>query len=586
MKKKLLSLSLCLVLCLSMALTSCSLFKKDKKDPEPPAPPSFSTYELLGGKFEPEENYTSHTTTKIVGETSSRNGVLLTTTKSEISDDENEVTTTYRVYNLEKGTVVFSASTTYSYYSFEYTSSFDSITITLKNSYFVVEKSKDEDTTIEVYSQNGSILLSKDEEITVTSVSLDFIEEPTFVFDNGLYKIEASETGDKATLIKELEFATLLDDDVQIVKLQSGNYLAVVYDYYSNETEEIVYILDGNFNFIRAIELYNKEFLPMGSDNVSEYLFLLNNGNLALQLTTKVGSYYDVCSSGVEYDYALNSNCYTVDTYIYNTSTGEKTVVDTPYVFEYVISRFGLEQYESSNGIPFDFENISAYTCKIENKCLVPVSSSPLAYTVLDNDLNVINTYETLPLGYKNASIISEGKYVLSTDFSTELYNADGTLIKNIGDADTNEKYVISSKAIYDHNMNLVYSLEDSELKISRICADCIIFYEQDEETGNYLYYRLNGTSTEPQLFLTKDSDTQIYWKDNYYYTTVHTPAEVEGEDGTVTLSVYAYNGTLITTMTVSDFALISASSASGTNYYYDYISISDENEVTIIVLK
>ena len=584
MKKKLLSLALCLILCLPFLLTSCFGFGDDAGNdapPPPPALPELSTYELLGGKFEPAEYYTQHTTTKIEGEVEAQSGALLYTAQSKLSTDSNELTTTHRVYNMEKGIVVYSASTTYSYYSFEYTSEYTTVEILLYRDYFVAEKSNDEEAITEIYSTNGSVLFTSEEkDVYFSSISLDFINEPAIIFDDGLYKIESTNNGDKATLIKDLEFATFVDfDEVSILPLPDGNYLATSEDYYTGELGRIAYILDKDFNFVRAIELFNNEYSIYDTETEPN-LFLLNNGNIAVQIITMIGDYLDIVSSGVEYDFVVNERCFIVDTYIVETSTGTKTAVDTPYFFEYLISKYQIEMYDDAPDLSFEFENV-AFVATIENKKLVPVTNSSYPITIVNNDLTIKGTYETLPLGYESGEIISDGKYILYTEFSAEIYNADGTLVKNIGDADINEKFVISSKAVYDHDMNLVYSLEDSELKISRVEDASIIFYKQDKETGNILYYRLNETSNEPQLFLTDDENTQVTWRSDYYYTTVYTPAEVEGEEGTILLTVYSAAGTFITNMSVSENADIESYSND-----YDYITVVDGDEVSVIVLK
>lgn len=580
MKKKFLALALCLILCLPFVLTSC-FGNKEPDAPDAPALPELSTYELLGGKFEPAENYTSHTTTNVEGQYLSNDGVLIATTKAVVSDDENEITTTYRVYNLETGTVVYSVSITYSYYTFEYTSTYNEIDIDLDDNYFIVYKSNDEAEVAEIYSTNGSLLLSTDEENAyVYSTDLEFIKEPTFIFDDGLYKIEKTESGETATLVKDLEFASILSEDFDIVSLPSGGYIVICYDYYSREPDDYVYILNDAFDLVKSIKVYDTEFSQFDPDDIRNNLFILNNGNLVVQTVTELGDYLAIADAGIEYDCVSNGYCYNVDTFKINTTTGEKTAVETPYVFEYIASRHSIEAYDDEESFPFEFENI-AVAMKIENKQIVPVSDSSYAYTIIDNDLNVIGTYNTIPDGYKYGDIISDGKYILKAEISTELYNADGTLVKNIGNARYNEKYIITSKAVYDHNLNLVYSLEDSELSTSYVGSNYITFYEQDKETGNYLYYRLSGTSTEPQLFLTKDSNTQLYWEGDYYYTVVYTPEDGE-TDAFCTVSVYTVDGTLITSQQTSEYANISDS----TMNEYDYISIEDGDKLTIIVLK
>ncbi len=571
MKKKFIALTLCLLLCIPLVLTSC--FTKDPPPQDDDPIPELSTYELLGGKFVAEKNPRGFTSIIIEGENPTYNGVFVKTESSETSADL-VITTTYRVYNLEVGAEIYSTSVIYDYKTLDYQTNYTDVIIDLFNDFFVVTKYTDEDVAVcELYAQNGQLLLEADEEVMYYHMPFGIFDTTTkVVFDDAIYEIQKTDTGYTTSLVFDLEFMP----SISSMPISIGDKYYLVSD-----DETTLYIFNSSYSQTHEITLIDDSCVAF-SDYFSN-VFPLNNGNILVQNSFLIGSFSDVNS--VDYDFVSQDECYRIETYIINTSTGEKTAVETPYTFETVISRSMIELlmpmlFGKDFELPFEFENIATGVYKIENKELIPVNEN--AYiTTINNDLSISAEY-CLPNDAQQGQIISEGKYILSGAYYTRLYNQDDTLVKELGNIDYNEKFIITSKAIYDHDMKLVYSLKDNDADIEEITSNSIIISTYDKTNNQTVYSLIFNNSEAPlEIFRQKSGNEINISSDHYYIKEI-----LENEDGEEyqLVSFYTTEGTLITSVNCLPYTSVIRNSYHG-NGYYRY-SLTTEDGTCVIILK
>ena len=583
MKKKLIALTMALLLCFILVLTSCSNNKDKAPDGNGATPPPVQTltdYELLGGKFFSEENYSTSSQFAVEGEYEKNSDTLVLTVEQDTSIDLVS-TITYRVYSILTKSMVYSTTIVFDAKSLSYNGDYTNVEFYLDDEYFVVSKTfKNEKYATEIYANNGQILINKDEDVDVSSVSFPFLysESLSIIVDDELYEIEKTDDGYKANLVSDNEFVYGSIDSITSFPLPIGDKLFLL----SDDENDIV-VLNSDFSIEKVIPVTNVYGTTFTDTDVS--LFALNDNSLYVQIVTNIGYFGNINSA--EYDYVSYDECYRVEAYKLNVTTGEKTFIENPYLFNEVYSlgtiNYLLDMYDATDiGLPIEYENVAFGAYKIENKELVFVDKDAYLFTV-DNDLSVTGTY-ALTDGARYGNIISDGRYILDHDYTYILYDKDGKVIKNLGlSFDNNDELIYTSKAIYDHDMNLVYSLKENDADVYEDTNNTIIVTTYDEETGDTVYSLIKKGSEPTEILRTNilsDKYIEIY-NDNYYICEI-----LEDEEGNEyqKVSFYTTKGTLITSVDTLAYSSIERESASA--YEMTSYILETEDGFVVVILK
>ena len=532
MKKRLLALALCLVLAIPFVLTSC--FVPDNVDD---AGNDASLYNELKKMYVEEKEVTKAESITVDGSNFSIGGDFYSASKSTTSLDSFDTTTKYSVYSLATGEEIYSYDVVYNITD-GFTSDYKSVSFRLFNDMFAVLKTdKDNVVTTSLVSSNGTELISGEDVTYRVLENLDAV-----IFDGKLYIFE----NDALTFKKNIA-NTYLADIIGSLVLIGNKYIYL--DPYNNN--KVVYF-DKDFNF-----LFEKILSESSVDtyvSVDDDVFVLSNGNLIYQAINELGEYSPLIDSSA-YDYIAYGNCYKISTYLLNAETREYKEISLPFVINAILPIELLASMSGQEGLsaPYGAENI-AMVRMIDNKKLVYTNNDSEVSLLLYNDLS----YKMPPAidGTFNYSVISENRYIVEGTFVSTVYNEKNEVVGKIEeDYSYNESYIYTDSAVYNHNLELVYSLEENEASIySSALSDALVIYKEVEEET--VYYLLTPAQSAP-VEIGKNAPLL---EETYFYTIAD---EIDG-DGTVTgqiVSIFQTNGTLLDSYTIGEYSYISTTS-------------------------
>lgn len=547
MKKRILALALCLLLVVPFVLTSC--FTPDKGNEAGDT----SFYNELKKMSYDEKEVTKAESLEIEGTSGRLSGGFYSASKTTTSIDTLDTTTTYFIYNVATGALVYSYDVVLSVGD-GYTSDYTNVVFEHYDSLFVVKKTNSKGEVLtSIMSADGTELISG------TDVTYEIIEENGLVvFDGKLYTY-----ANNALTLKKSIVDTALEDIISDLIFLGGKYVYVESSY-----KEAVYY-DKDFNF-----LFSKDLVETVDAYyyVDDNIYYLSNGNLIYQSVSELGEYSPQIDAST-YDYVAHGTCFKVSTYLLNASTREYKEISLPFVintllpFEYLASLSDREGME----LPFGAQNI-AMVKMIDNKKLTYTNGESIVPVLLYNDL----TYKPTPSidGTTNIIYLSENRYIAEGDFISTIYNEKGEVIAKIEESYSfNESYIYTDRAVYNHNFELVYSLEENDADVFSELSDALVVYKEvDGQTAYYLLTPAQGAPVEIGTSTPSLNDT-------YYYTLGD---EIDGE-GNVTgkiISIFQTNGTLISSYTLYQYASVSTDYCAG----YDVIKTTSKDGNTLLI--
>ena len=261
MKKKLIALTLCLLLCLPLVLASCSNNKNNEEPPKTndeqttPKSPELSIYELLGGKFESNEGFSDYSKFDIEGRYVDGNEFYFVTVEEDVSIDLVS-TSTYRVYNLITGAMIYSTSVVFDAKNLSYVTDCTNVEFDYAEDYLVVYKTfgGDMEDTSELFAPNGQLLISKEGEVDFyTSSSLD--RDKDFISVEGeIYEIKKDDNGYVAEMVSNGEFSQSSFMVYTITKA-GDSFIAV------NRDQNMIAVLDSQFNVVNYFYIFDTQII-------------------------------------------------------------------------------------------------------------------------------------------------------------------------------------------------------------------------------------------------------------------------------------------------------------------------------------
>lgn len=548
MKKKITALALCLIMCLTLVLVSCSS--------------AISTFDVADVEMEKQGSYNNDFSFDVLGDVDDVTDSLVFTSEDvdvEITEDDGSVTTKtntiYRVYNLQSGKKVYEKTANYEIDDPEETDTtviyvgittelpkFDrsssSYPITMyeyDNAFFVTLGQANDEAVLEAYDLNGKKLGStgamSEDDFDNYSEMLCAYSDTHFVANKVLYRVEEvenAETGALETKLTEVAkvedidalFENYYDVDFYFV---DNKYIAVDYD----KSDAKITVFNDKLEAVNYNELYLS-----GDAEIDYYYYILNNGNVMLYTyeSVRVRDMVD----GVEYDYVSEGYATNIDQYVYDVESGSMSKnANVTYIPEDLMTKTELEDADT-NGytMKIDGENLSTGYEIVDGKL-----SAKMTNVILNNDGSVKATVADFE-GVSNsvAMPVADGVYAVMLPYGVYLYTQEG---EKIGKAPANieaanENWIITEEKIYDFNLKEIYTIPE-DYEIENVGNEVVyLSYYQEEATdeatgittpGKTTYYIFTGTATLTTVGEIEDGNYDVTYNFNDEYYRVYTTA-------------------------------------------------------------
>ena len=294
------------------------------------------------------------------------------------------------------------------------------------------------------------------------------------------------------------------------------DYVNEDYRYLFNDDDSVT-VYDRSYNIVGV---YN----PSPSD--AKNIFILGNGNIVSQSITVLPDdskdytlFAALDNIGIELLEDGQKHKIEVKTEIYNPGNGKVSEKKFDKIIGLLLS--GDEIADIEDKFFSDKTDNVAIVLGFENKTL---SETP-EILVLDNDLKVKASMSSLFANALEIERIGPDAYLVTDkNDNVRLVNGKGKIIYDFGtvaNLSYNEKYIIGSRKIYDHEMNLVYDFSASGYKVFSVTSKSVLLYKEADGVKTE-YAIFNGSLT---ALIAAGSNSEITASEWSYFVT-RTPVE------------------------------------------------------------
>ena len=541
MKKRILSIALALVMLLSFALVSC---KKEETPPPAPQPKLVDTYKFfdkisyspeqkqqsstqLIGSYAPAENSYEHTS---YGDITVYRSSVYETVEVEGVPTEKFVGTLYEIVFFSTGTkkeILIPSTdgltdeqlkTTITGVDFNFRNAFDYyfLSVTARKGY-----GNEYDHTL--YSEAG-FALAEIKGDDSSSVNFDYFSDNihTILYGETVYRADCDDENISLTKVVDGSYDAMRF--VSMCEYENGMYIYMDYDTYQ--------VFDESFKQIAYFDFEQVE------DGEVEIL-RLESGNLYIQesiMAPNDATEYDFYFAPVEAKIIIN-------TYIYDVTSGELKASDKPEYFGEIMT---VEQIQAEN----DELVMTISDPAVKAFMLSPVWIHNQVYYVgkvlaLDADMKPLYFLEMPFSGEFYVDSYDAGTLVAETPIEAYYIDGNGNKLAPFDEnSESNEKWIITNKSIYDNKLTLVYDYASANREIYEVLADSILFREETEVEGvtTEKYILWTGVGAESVIATDDEIDAYEFFYDYFY-------KEVWDDSGIGTLSIYGSNGTSLATI-------------------------------------
>lgn len=242
------------------------------------------------------------------------------------------------------------------------------------------------------------------------------------------------------------------------------------------------------FVFDKEGTLLYEYHLPSYAENA--HIFVLQSGDVFIQYTY-------TAIEGEEYDFVLGEEKHKIVSILADARKKSETLPILSFLVRDLHNDFTDEDfYETyTEKVP----NM-ARVLHIQNKRID--ENEPLQDTVLSNALLEIFSLFDVVTGALDITRISQDRYLVTTSAGGILSAGNGTQIGQINNyRSITEKFILTSGAIYDHDLNLVFDLIEEEFTYYTSVGENMILSKVEEQTVSlYLY------TGEKPIFLSEAS--------------------------------------------------------------------------------
>ncbi len=241
-------------------------------------------------------------------------------------------------------------------------------------------------------------------------------------------------------------------------------------DLYYYISDSLVFVFDGEGTLMYEYQL------PSYADNPK--IFVLQNGNIFIQYTY-------TAIEGEEYDFVWGDDKYKIVSILADVHKNSETLPILSFLVRDLHNDFTDEDFYERYT-----EKVTnmARVLHIQNKRID--ANEPMKDTVLSNALLELFSLFDVVTGALDIRRVSEDRYLVTTSAGGLLVAGDG---KQIGQLNNyrciTEKYILTSGAIYDHDLNLILDLIEEEFTYYASVGENIILSKVEDQTvGLYLF--------------------------------------------------------------------------------------------------
>ena len=280
--------------------------------------------------------------------------------------------------------------------------------------------------------------------------------------------------------------------------------------YYISDTLVFVFDKEGT--------LVYEYHLPSYAQNA--HIFVLGGGDIFVQYT------YEAIE-GEDYDFIMDEKNHKIVSILYNLKKDSETMPLLSFLVSDMQNAFTDEDFHER------------YTEKVSNLARVMEISNrridvntPARYSVLSDVLLEVFTFKDVVNGALDITRVSRDRHLVTTAAGGLLVAGDGSLIGQLNNYRCiTEKFILTSGAIYDHDLNMLFDLIKEEYTYYSSVGENIILSKVDgENVGLYLFSR----------------DEPVYLGDASVFALCFEGYSIAGEDG---YSYYDENANLILTV-------------------------------------
>lgn len=482
MKKKIIALLLCALICVPLILSSCQ------------------NNEVLPITEEPRLNYYSKTPVYKPTAIKAPEALELTgnTTISALSDcfattteyDAETNIRSYYLYSLVTGEQIAKKEINNDPSIEVTTETLSTVEIDLLDNYAIIytyyEKRAEKD--CEIYNANGDVVFTKKD--IDGGVEIDDEYKHHVMVEDCLYRVEDD---GKWTLVKDFGNSSFDKNAYReyTFRYVNGYYIAV-YDAYSSYSDINVEIFDSQFKLRDSFDIIKYA-------NASTLYHILSNGNIliyGLNYVAEDAQSYDVFVRGAKYNYEYK---------LYNIETKEITAIaDLPILINNVNSSLANENPVFGTTSMVSSVNNLATGVEVYNG----VATGKIITAIIDNDGNFVTAIDDM----ENATIVeivAEDKFVVVYKHGTYVVNGKGEKLYYVEKPIEYllKSYIVYDTEIVDYSGNKIFTIPE-EYQIHEIYVDAgaIIFRKtvNDLEKGTYQeYYLWNGGESASMVYTT-----------------------------------------------------------------------------------
>ena len=445
---------------------------------------------------------------------------------------------TYRVYNVETGTVVHTQDLAIVVDGDVTTLDFKLYEIEDDISYFIVTTRVDgEITNVKLFGEAGGTAIA---ESTVDPDYAEYYDE-VIVFNGAAYV--ADENGAIVKSFDVDEFGTLYDE----YRYAGGDYV------YVSEDGKLT-VTDKKGAFVCGYDF----------KGYAEYeWFVLANGNVLVQYYVELpfdAATYDVFEDGTKYDLL---------TEIYSIKNGSAKEIDVDYIINYVSNTNTRSNLIEIYNLVEDFDlNLGTITMIVDGN----IDESTTTSVILDNNLKVKADLGDVVDGAMNIELVADNLFMVTDKYdNAHFINEKGDLVKSVSEESIkriNSKYIVTDKSIYDFTFTKVYDLKANKYELKSTGYDFFILTKETDDGVEYARFN-NGAVT---VIVAANSENTSYGSYDselglYYVRTVGTEK--------TTYTYYNGAGTVVGTFeyTIDESDVISVTENAaivrvGTDYY------------------
>ena len=430
--------------------------------------------------------------------------------------------------------------------------------------------------TSQEYEEAKEITLDTFEDLSLPIVS----KGSHILILNELYRVKEDGT---ATLVKKFKTDSFFELDPDEFEYLDGKYVQI------NEDEESgtlsIYVFDQSLNFVRA-----KEILPSVDYEIS--VVGLTSAQKIVYASEKITE-EKALRENDKYDFIVDGFAYDRTFYIYNIADGTTSEIATDLIYienGIIFSDAMIDVLTSQLGIELDLampEGVSAMFIT-DLVCENGVYTKKQQIQTYDENLSLIQSLDMEVDGITDVEInypLNNDNVIVEFPWGTAIYSPKLVKVIDIEEiiAEVNGKFIITEKAIYDHNYSLLYTLEKGE-EIYYVSDSMVYISYEDDEAGVTNYYSYNGT--EKKLIFTEKETFDSFIATSYYFYTVDQIITVAEDEislptTTYTLTYYLHNGEAVATYTGEIYPTVETTRLSN-GYLLTYTGVDANGDVTI----